>query len=101
MPVTVAVIMILGLGCRLHSGLFLCLKLLHNICIVDHLISWVTAVWTVTMNGLALVVSGSTVSAVMIGSTLEETMMAPMGSVPVHYSPIIIFHQLAGTGNCN
>merc|ERR1719346_142197 len=97
---TMVIIMIMLLFCS-HSCHFLFLEFLHNLSIVDHLTFWVTTVWTVTMDGLSFGIAGSTMSTVMIGSTLKESMMTTMGSVPVQNGPIIIFHQLTGAGNCN
>merc|ERR1712176_1619437 len=83
MSFTMVIIMMMILLFRLHSRHFLCLEFLHNLSIVDHLTFWMATVWTVTMDGLSLGIAGSTVATMMIGSTLEESMTATMGSVPV------------------
>merc|ERR1719346_313440 len=101
MSVTMVIIMMMILLFRLHSCHFLCLEFLHNLSIVDLLTYWMTTVWTMTMDGLSLGIAGSTMAAMMIGSTLEESMMTAMRSMPVQNGPIIIFHQLTSAGNCN
>merc|ERR1712131_402681 len=100
MPFTMVIIMMMFLF-RLHSCHFLCLEFLHNFSIVDHLTFWMTTVWTVTMDSLSFGIAGSTMTAVVIGSTLEESMVTAMRSVPVQNGPIIIFHQLTSASNCN
>merc|ERR1712050_48705 len=76
-------IMMMILLFRLHSCHFLCLEFLHNLSIVDLLTFWMTTVWTMTMDGLSLGIAGSTMATMMIGSTLEESMMTAMRSMPV------------------